>query len=378
MKTNNITFWFVKQKTCDIIIIMKILHVADLHLEGGYNRVGTEKNKLLREEGLGLFAEMISIAKKENASVVLLCGDLFDKLVVRKSTKKFVLSQISENSNIKFFYCLGNHDHKSLFEDECPKNLIVFPSEFQKYDLGEVVIGGSSVIKYKKSDFVSAVDFDKDRLNIFMLHAYLSPSKFDDCLTFEVKDLAGKNIDYLALGHIHTRTNGKIDKRGEWVYAGNGGAYGFGNYPRGYVMIEVKDGKLTWARHDFKVKRKFVDVPVEITNCHTFEDLKNAISSALTHFSSDDCVRVFFKGEYDEDFEKRISMLIDHFSQKYFYFDIRDDSKIKIDYEKIKSETLSLKAEMLSLIHNSSLSEEQKIACIKLGISALRGEEVEI
>ena len=97
---------------------MKILQVSDLHLEGGYNRVGSEKNKILKEEGLDSFAQTIEIAKKEGVEVVLICGDLFDKLVVRKSIKKFVVDKISSVPQIKFFYCLGNHDHKSIFEDD--------------------------------------------------------------------------------------------------------------------------------------------------------------------------------------------------------------------------------------------------------------------
>ncbi len=357
---------------------MKILHVADLHLEGGYYRVNNEKNKQLKEEGLGFFTQVLEVAKKEDVKAVLLCGDLFDKLVVRKSTKKFVLDGIASLPEIKFFYCLGNHDHKLLFDDDYPKNLIIFSTGFEKYDLGEVTIGGSSVIKFVKRDFLSNMIFDKLKLNILMLHAYLSSKQYDDCLTLEANDLKGKNIDYLALGHIHKRMEGKIDSRGEWVYSGNGGKYGFGEYPRGYVMIEVKDGKLSWERRDFKLTRNFYDVPVDITDCHSYDDLKNLIAKSLKNMGSQNFVRVIFKGEYDEDFEKHKDMLLETFEDKYFYFDIRDDSIIHIDIEKVKKETLSLKAELIKLIYASDLTDEEKAECIKLGIGALRGEEVEI
>lgn len=357
---------------------MKILHVADLHLEGGYNRVGNEKNKILKEEGLLFFEQLVSAAKSEKAEAVMICGDLFDKLAVRKSTIKYITERIAQNPGIKFFYCLGNHDHKLAFEEDRPENLIIFPPEFTKYDLGEVVIGGNSVIKYVKRDFVGSVDFDKNRLNIFMLHAHLSSANYDDCLTFEVKDLKNKNIDYLALGHVHTRMEGKIDERGEWVYAGNGGKYGFGNYPRGYIIIEVKDGKLSWERKNFKLLRNFYDVDVDISTCENFKDLKARILESTQKIGRENFVRVVFKGECEENFEKHTQMLIDEFSEKFFYFDIRDESKIKIDLEKIAAETLSLKAEMIKLIFASNLSDAQKDACVKAGISALRGEEVEI
>lgn len=355
---------------------MKILHVADLHLEGGYNRVGNEKNKVLKEEGLDFFYQTLELAKKEGVSAVLLCGDLFDKLSVRVSIRKMILKEIATLSQIKFFYCLGNHDHKLLFEDEKPENLIIFSTDFEKYDLGDVVIGGSSVLKFSRRDLVDKINFDKDKLNILMLHAYLSSSKFDDCLSFEVKELKNKFIDYLALGHVHTRSDGKIDERGVWVYSGNGGKYGFGEYPRGCVIMTIEDGKIEWARHDFVSKRQFLDMYVDISACKDGKDIENAIKNQLSNCKKSDLVRVFLKGEYDEDIYKNIPYLIDKFADEYFYFDIRDDSKLRIDIERLKNETLSLKAELIKLVLATNLTDEEKEKCIKLGVSALRGEEV--
>lgn len=340
--------------------------------------MGNEKNKILKEEGLSFFEQVVEIAKKENVSAVLVCGDLFDKLIVRKSIMKFVSDKISSCPEIKFFYCLGNHDHKLLFEENRPDNLIVFPAEFTKYDLGEVVIGGNSVVKYVKSDFARSVDFDKDRLNILMLHAYLANATYDDCLTFEVKDLKGRNVDYLALGHVHTRMEGKIDERGEWVYAGNGGKYGFGNYPCGYVMIEVKEGKLSWQRRDFELKRNFFEEYIDISSCENVSDIKRLISERTQKIGKDNLLRIVLCGECEEGLEKHLQILEEQFSEKFFYFEISDKTKIKIDLQKIAAETLSLKAEMIKLICSSNLSDEDKAVCIKAGLSALRGEEVEI
>lgn len=358
---------------------MKILHVADLHLEGGYNRVGSEKNKLLKAEGLDYFSQVLGIAESEHASAVLLCGDLFDRLSVRVSFRKEITNQIAAHPDIKFFYCLGNHDHKLLFEDEKPDNLIIFSTDFEKYDLGEVVIGGSSVLKFSRRDFIDKIDFDKNRLNILMLHAYLSSTSYDDCLSFEVKELKNKNIDYLALGHIHTRSDGKIDERGVWVYSGNGGKYGFGNYPKGCVILTIENGKISWERRDFVSKRNFVDAYVDISACQDSKDIEAAIKNTLKNCSHNDLVRVFLKGEYDEDIYKNIQYLIEKLSDDYFYFDIRDDSKLRIDIERLKNETLSLKAELIKLVlDRQDLTDEEKEKCIKLGISALRGEEVEV
>lgn len=357
---------------------MKIIHVADLHLEGGYKKVSGDKNKLLRDEGLQLFANLISFANKEKVDVILICGDLFDKLSVRKSTLKFVVDQIKSVPNIRFFYCLGNHDNKKLFEDDLPQNLYIFPVGFSKIDLGDVSIGGNSVIKYEEQNFVDSINFDKDKINIFMLHAFLSGAHDNDCLSFDVKDLKNKNIDYLALGHIHKRQNGRIDDRGEWVYSGNFGDYLFGDFPKGFVLIEIVNKKIIWRRIDLICKRKFFEFYVDLSDCQSFLDLKNKIKNQVLSASCDDFVRLYLTGEYEEGFEKKVDYIFSEFNDKFFYFDIVDESKIKIDVEKLKKETLSLKAEFIKLVYDSDLPEMDKQKIVKVGISALLNEEVEL
>lgn len=355
---------------------MRLVHISDLHLEGGFNRLSSDKNRLLRDESLQRFSDIIAFARKNGVSAVLICGDLFDKLSVRKSTLKYVLDAIREASEIKFFYCLGNHDHQTSFEGELPENLVIFPVEFVKYDLGEVVIGGVSVLKYSNSDFLKDVRFDKNRLNIFMLHANLA-SKSGDVLNLDIRDLKNRNIDYLALGHIHTRLNGKIDERGEWVYAGNGGEYSFGDHQQGFVLLEVHGGEISWQRVDF-AKRKFLEIELPLDGIENFSQLEHEAEERLKNAGSQNFVRLVLSGECDEQLDKRLPLLTEKFSDKFFYFEVLDKSKIKIDIEKCKLEKLSLKAELIGLIAASQLSENQKEEAIKIGIAALRGEEVEV
>lgn len=353
---------------------MKIIHVSDLHLDGGYGLVGGEKNRILRDESLQIFSQLVNYAKENGVTAVLICGDLFDKISVRKSTFKFLIDEISVAKDVKFFYCLGNHDHVLSFEENLPENLIIFPTSFKKYQIEDVVIGGASLLKNsdKKIDF----DFEKDKLNIMMLHANLTSSKSGEVVNLDVKDVKNKNIDYLALGHIHTRLNGQIDSRGEWVYAGNGGKYGFGDHKRGFVIIEIQNKNITWQWKDFEVGREFLEEEVFLDDVNSFKELENVVAQKTKWISENNLVRIILKGECDEDFDKRIDVLKSKFANKFFYFDVQDETKLKIDIQKYQKEKLSLKAEMLNLILNSSLDEKQKQLCIKIGISALRGEEV--
>lgn len=355
---------------------MKIIHVSDLHLDGGYNLVGSDKNRTLRDESLDLFSQLVRFAKQNDVSAILICGDLFDKMSVRKSTFKFITDEINSAEGITFFYCLGNHDHELLFEENLPKNLIVFPTYFQKYQFGDVVIGGASL--QKNSNNTLNIDFEKEKFNIMMLHANLTSSKSGEVVNLDLKDVKNKNINYIALGHIHTRLNGNIDDRGEWVYSGNGGKYGFGDHKRGFVLIEIQNRKIVWQWKDFNVLREFVEEEIFLDNISSFKQLESEIMVKTKDIDKKNFVRIIFKGECDEDFDKKIDLLKSKFADSFFYFELLDESKIRIDIEKYRKETLSLKAEMINLILNSKLEENQKQTCIKIGISALRGEEVEL
>lgn len=357
---------------------MKIMHVADVHVESAYIKPGKQKSALLRDESVQRFADIVAEAKKQKVDVVLICGDLFDRTVVRKSTIKFVLDQIAQNKDIRFFYCLGNHDHKLLFDGEIPKNLTIFPTNFEKYDLGEVVIGGNSVRKYSRAEFAKQVDFDENKINILMLHAFLSSANIDDCLCFDIKDLKNKNINYLALGHVHENLNGRIDDRGEWVYSGNSGGYGFDWNAFGYVLLQVQNGVLSWQRKLLPTKRRFLSYEVDISSCQNFIEIENLIKQTLQPANSNDLVRVILTGKIDEDLDKKPEVILSDFADDYFYFELHDHTSIKIDIKKIQSEKLSLKAEFVNLIYQSDLSDQQKQDCIKLGIACLRGEEISL
>ena len=64
---------------------------------------------------------------------------------------------------------------------------------------------------------------------------------------------------------------------------------------------------------------------------------------------------------------------------QYFYIEIVDKSKLKIDIEKYKNELLSFKAELINLVENQEeLDEQQKSLICQLAIEALKGDDLSI
>lgn len=363
---------------------MKIIHCSDLHFESTYGAVGREYYKMLKDEALENFGYLCRFAKENGVSAVLICGDMFDSANVRKSAIKYIFQQVSECEDIYFYYINGNHDAKlNLDLIERPENFIIIGESFARFDIEEnVSVGGVSLSKQNVETFYNDIDFDESRFNIFMLHADTmagshDPTQFSNV---DLNLLKHKNINYLALGHIHKRSEGILDERGIYCNSGNFSNYGFGEETeRGFVLIDVNGTKINVSRQKLPLKRNFVTISVDISKFSNEKNLNDAIARVLLTQDKNDFVRIKFVGYFDESFDKQIDYLETKYKDRFFYFDIKDESKLDINLDKIREEKLSLKNEFLNQVFSKEeLTEEEKNKIAYAGIQALRGEDITI
>ena len=363
---------------------MKILHCSDLHLESAYNVVSKEYYRQLKDEALEIFSYLCNYVKENEIEAVVICGDLFDGTNVRKSAIKFVYQQVEALPNVSFYYVQGNHDAKLNFNiPEKPENFVLIGEQFMRFDVDDrVSIGGVTLSKQNVDTFYNDIEFEEKRFNIFMLHADTEfgnhdPTQFSNV---DINLLKGKNINYLALGHIHKRSEGKLDDRGIYCNSGNCGNYGFGEESeRGFVVIDIQDKTINVARHIVPLKRNFIVISVDISKFSSEKIFDEAIARVLMNQRREDFVRVKLVGYFDESFDKKIDYLTSKYKDRFFYFDIRDESKLNIDLQKIKEEKLSLKYEFLTQVFSKEdLTEEIKNKIAYAGIQALRGEDITV
>jgi hypothetical protein len=162
-------------------------------------------------------------------------------------------------------------------------------------------------------------------------------------------ELVDRNIDYLALGHYHTFTSGRLDDRGKWCYCGCLDGRGFDECgDKGFVEISVEAGKLT---HRFVKNsiRKVIEVPVNMTGAVSFFEQKERISEALCGVSEDSMVRVRAEGSLRPREEKFFDQIARELSEKYFVFEIKDRTEILADRADYEGD-LSLKGEFIRLV----------------------------
>lgn len=352
---------------------MKLIHCADLHLDSPMEaNLSPEKARERKNEILSTFARLVRLADENKVSAILIAGDLFDSDHITKKTQKYVTDLIAAHPDLYFFYLAGNHDRGNALRDlaDKPPNLCTFDDGWTSYDFGEVTISGS-----ERPD-PDALRLSADTLNIVMMHGQERArrgSMGEDVIRFA--KLKNKNIDYLALGHIHEYRTASIDARCTACYSGCLEGRGFDECgQKGYVLLEIENGHLT---HRFVplAKRSLHTVSCDVGGFSSQLELEERVLAAVEDIRAADMVKVVLTGECLPDDQKDLVHLTGVLSDRFYFAKIYDETRLRICPEDYRND-ISLKGEFVRRVMASNLKDEEKERVITCGFRALCGEEV--
>lgn len=88
---------------------MRILHTADLQLGARFTQFADQAH-LLREARFQTLETLIHRAETENASVLIVAGDLFDDNQISREISRRAYDILTSNPKIHVLICPGNHD----------------------------------------------------------------------------------------------------------------------------------------------------------------------------------------------------------------------------------------------------------------------------
>lgn len=346
---------------------MKFFHTADLHLGAKNKLLSSEDQELLKSERLQKLKDFFDKANSEKVDFVLICGDLFhSKAPQPKLVKSFF--EMVKNCNSYVVYIKGNHDEK--FEiNSSPENFIILDNSRPCVSIGDADIWSvmdKNIIKN---------NMDKSRKNILMLHGDVENASDNDFV--DIKEFFDLPFDYVAMGHIHYFKAFSLYQK-YFVYSGSLFSNGFDECnEKGYVEVNIEDK----TNFDFcPLEGRYyriceVDITRLNSNAQIIDKIKNEFNRQ--NIRNIDVVRVVLTGYSDENDDKNLTLIKNNFYDQ-FYFEIVDKTKFNIDLESLKKETLSFKAEFIRLVEESSLSENDKNTICRLGIEALKGEDLSI
>ena len=351
---------------------MKLLHIADLHLDSPLtSHLPPDKVRARRTELLSVLRRAVNLGVEAGVSAVLIAGDLFDSTQVSRRALSEVGSVLQGYANLPFYYLAGNHEGDALVRYGLTgRNLYLFGDEFTSYELGEgVVLYGSH--RTAKGMF-NTLSLDPKKKNIVMLHGELR-DRSDEGGVIGLAEAAGRGIDYLALGHYHTYSTTRIDTRGVAVYAGAPEGRGFDECGRmGAVIVDTTDFSHTFIP---LAKREIHDVEVAIDGLERDSLIRARIDEQLRTIPREDLVRVKLVGRVPLGFACDTESLIDWYADRYYYFTLKNMTRVEIKREDLAFDKSLFGEFARCVLEDDTLSEEDKSDILSCGAMALSGEE---
>lgn len=334
---------------------MKLIHCSDIHLDSALNAHLTwQEAQLRRKELFSSFTKMILYAREQGVRAILIAGDLFDAATVSESTQNMVLSVIREYAEIDFLYLSGNHDGKTVFqESEVPKNLKLFPGAGKAYRYGNVVITGLN-----RPDLQDSLRLQEEDMNIVMFHGQME----------NVQKYSGKYIDYMALGHIHQYSRGRIDERGEYCYCGCLEPRGFDECgKKGFVLLQTGEGHRLTAEFVPFSKRTAYEMKIDISDMKTTPEIYHKIlMEARQKASKEDMLSVILTGKRTAGAGADIESIRTLLEENYYIVRIKDASHSLDD-----TEAKGFEAHFIRLVMESKEEETVKKEIIDCALKEL-------
>ena len=353
--------------------MQKFIHCADIHLGSKMeSKLPKAKADERRAEVRNTFHRMVEYAKTEGVRAILLSGDVFDSDRPLKRDKERFYDVVKGNPEIDFLYLRGNHDSQESYVEEGLDNLKTFSTEWTGYDYDGVHICGLEIARENAQSLYSTLKLDKEKINLVMLHGQIAPTVGMDKIN--PAKLADKNIDYLALGHIHSYSENKLDDRGRYAFSGCLEGRGFDECgEKGFVLLEV-GGEVKSTFIPF-AERKVEECESDVSGTQNAYGAYQAVKGQVK-FNPRDLYRIHLVGEiaYEgENLEKQVEELLAH---ECYFVSVKNRTVRKIDPAEYEGDK-SLRGEFVRTVMEKNIEDARKREIITLGLKALAGQEVE-
>lgn len=351
---------------------MKIIHTADIHLgskmTGKLDIIKSEERKRELKE---TFEKLAKYADKNNIPIIILAGDIFDTIKPDYSSKSYFYGVINAYPNIDFLYLRGNHDCDNKTNLKLPNNLKMFKEDEWTYyyygDNKQICITGIEISK-KNPLNTKNLNLDKNKFNIAILHGNLSNEEPSIDLTL----LKNKNIDYLALGHIHKNEVKKLDQRGIYAYSGCLEPRGFDETKeKGFYLLDIKNNAF---KHEFiPFSKRIIDIiKIDVSNMKSAIEISNHIKKL--NLNKDNLYRFILNGKINYDIEEIIPDIEILIKDSFYFFDIKLETTEEKNYIKYKNDN-TLKGQFIrNVLSNNKYSDKDKTYILNKGLSILEGD----
>jgi DNA repair exonuclease SbcCD nuclease subunit len=233
---------------------------------------------------------LVALCIDEQASLLLIAGDLYDGSWRDYSTGLFFARQMSKlrHAGVQVAFVRGNHDAASAITDhlKLPDNvreLSTRAPETVVYDKLGIAVHGQGFARRAVSEDLakSYPEALNGHLNVGLLHTCATGREgHEPYAPCSIETMAEKRYDYWALGHVHSH---EILSRAPWVvFPGNlQGRHARETGPKGVVLIEVQEQSIRDVSFRAVDALRWARLEVELGDAHSGHDAVELARSVL-------------------------------------------------------------------------------------------------
>lgn len=368
---------------------VKIMHCADIHIGAAESFLGARADSR-RYETVLTFERIIDTAVNAGVDVVAVAGDLFDSNTADARLYRPVLEKIASVPDIKVLFAAGNHDpllsSSPFLKNKNPGNLYVFPEHDHCFTFDDIKLRaygrsfGNVYMQGEQSFGITPPD--DEYVNLMVLHGELTGDLSSQYNAVTAEFIKNSGMDYIALGHIHKRTEPQKSGNTYYAYCGCPEGQGFDETGEKGVYVGTVGKSLCALEFIPLAKRRHFHIKTDVTGLASQAEIVNKIAEDIKNTAGsgweENLYKIELAGGVKEGADVNTAEIIARISEAVYYAKVKDSTVPALDMEQIASE-ISLKGifvkNMLSLIENASKDEKEELAAaLRLGLKAFDSE----
>lgn len=367
---------------------IKILHTADIHIGAAESFLGADADAR-RFETLITFEKIVDLAITEKVDLIAIAGDLFDSNTVEERFITAVFEKIKTAAPIKVIFAAGNHDplnaDSPFLNRSLPENLYVLGINDECItfdDIGAKVYGRSFEHSYLQGEESLSIKADENYINILVQHGELKSDLNSDYNAITPKFVKNSGMDYIALGHVHKRTEiGKLDGT-SFAYCGCPEGQGFDELDQKGVYIGEIGKKYCDLKFTPVSKRLHIEEKVDVSSLKDSSEISSAILMQLENAYGenfrDNLYKIELTGEISEDTEIITAEILSRINGELYFVKLKNRTEYLIDYEALSKEPTLKGIFVKKMLKKAELATEEEKLIIKkaldLGLKAFKTE----
>ena len=314
--------------------MLTFLHAADFHLDSPFGALLERQAAARRREGRELGFRLANYVNSHGVDLVLLAGDLFDSASPFRETGEQLAAALGQ-MEARVFIAPGNHDWYGPGSPwrtvDWPENVHIFSEhsltavELPEWNLTVHGAGftGPEQTESLLAGFAAPAD---GRIHIGLLHGEVDPAE-KRYNPLRKEEIAASGLAYLALGHIHKRTEPLRLGNTLCAWPGCPEGRGFDELgEKGFCQGTLADdGSVSlefvpFARHRYEI------LEVDVTG----RDPRAALEAALPPETAQDLYRIVLTGETGEGGVDAAG-LTEALADRFYALEIRDRTRMAED-----------------------------------------------